>query len=371
MKKINHNELNELLKHYYDRKLPLFVWGRFGIGKSQVVRESSKEIAEKRGRKFVEWNKLTEKEKQDVFEYCEKYFVLIDIRLSEYDSSDIKGLPIFTDNKRAIEFKIPFWALLLEKDNSDGVLFFDEINLAVPLVLSSCYKIIYDRVVNTSKINDNWLILGCGNLSEDRAYTHEIASPLRDRGGEVELVGSDVDSWVGWAIKNNIDSRIIGFLNFKTSNIYKVDFNDNQKFTTHRGWARVSTLVTGVEDYDKIDLITSSAISEGIAKEFVAFCKIKDTLKIEEIIKNPEKLKSVTEISVKYFLITALADRYKNDKIKFEQIYKISQVLDEIKNAEFVALLWRICYGYNQKFKNDFVKIVDNKFADKYAKYIC
>ena len=133
---------------------------------------------------------LTKEEKQKVYEYCEKYFVLIDIRLSEFDSSDVKGLPDFRQDKESIEWKVPFWAKLLEKENSDGILFLDEFNLGTPLVMSSFYKVLYDRVVNDSKISDNFLIIGAGNREQDRAYTHSIPSPLRDRGGEVELIAS-------------------------------------------------------------------------------------------------------------------------------------------------------------------------------------
>lgn len=371
--KINHKELNSLIKHYYNSKIALFIWGKFGIGKSAVVKDTAKELAIERKREFVEWNKLTKEEKEKVLTNCERYFVLIDIRLSEYDSSDIKGLPNFKGDRKSIEFLVPFWALLLEKENSDGILFFDEINLAVPLVQSSCYKIIYDRVVNDSKINKNWLIIGAGNIEEDRAYTHEIAPPLRDRGGEVELVGCSVEDWTNWALKNGIDGRIIGFLHFKTSNIYKVDYEDKQKFTTYRGWERVSCLIKDVKDYKILDLITSSAISEGIAKEFIAFCKIKEEINLDELIKNPHKLKTIKEINIRYFIVTALADRYKDNKIKFEKIKEISKILDEDKNAEFVTLLWRMCYGYNpKKFEKDFLTIdmdKDKEFT-KYSKYL-
>ena len=168
VKKVTHKELNVLIEHYYKTKEPLFIWGTFGIGKSRVMREVAIDKAKEKGKEFVEWNKTNPDKKQEVFNNPEKYFVFIDIRLSEYDSSDIKGLPDFQSDKKSIDFRVPFWALLLEKPESDGILFFDEINLATPLVISSCYKIIYDRVVNDGKINDNWLIVGCGNKQEDR-----------------------------------------------------------------------------------------------------------------------------------------------------------------------------------------------------------
>ena len=213
MKKCNHQQLGQLVKLYYKqqdvitkKKLPMIIYGTFGVGKSTIIRDKAIEIAEDRKREFIEWNKISRIKKDEVFKNPKKYFMLVDIRLSEFDSSDVKGLPDFTSSNvmgekvgdknidDSIEWKIPLWAKFLSMPESDGILFFDEINLATPLVISSTYKIIHDRVIGESAINDNWLILSAGNKDEDRAYTHELASPVRDRAGEVELTEPSADS---------------------------------------------------------------------------------------------------------------------------------------------------------------------------------
>jgi len=56
--KVSHTQLNEVLKNYYEKKLALFIWGTFGIGKSRVVLQSAREVAESKGKIFVEWNKI-------------------------------------------------------------------------------------------------------------------------------------------------------------------------------------------------------------------------------------------------------------------------------------------------------------------------
>ena len=375
VKKVTHEQLGKLINVFYEqkdsygRKVALMIYGTFGVGKSAVVKKKARDIAIKEGREYCEWNKMIDKERENVFKNPEKYFCLIDIRLSEFDSSDIKGLPDY-HNQDSIIWKVPLWAKFLEQDKSNGILFFDEINLAPPLVISSTYKIIYDRVINESKINDNWLIVGCGNKDEDRAFTHELASPVRDRGGEVELICPSAESWTNWALENDIDSRIIGFVNFKPSVLHSVNFEDNQKFTTERGWARVNTLISGINDYDELDLVCSSAIGEGIAREFSAFCKIKEQINLEDIIKNPEKLSKVTEIDMKYFIITALSERYKIKKLEFKNIIAISEELDKQKNCEFVALFWRLCMRINpKKFKDEIVNS-NSEIIKRYTKYI-
>jgi hypothetical protein len=377
VEKITHEDLGTLLKVYYEKKLPLFIWGTFGIGKSDVVKQVAKDVATTKVREFINWNKVNSEMKAEVLANPEKYFVLQDIRLSEYDSSDIKGLPDFTNGKRSIEFRVPTWALLLENPKSDGILFFDEINLATPLVVSSCYKIIYDRIVNDTKINDNWLILGCGNKASDNAFTHDVSPPLRDRGGEVELT-FNTEHWINWAIlpENNMCSEIIGYLSFKSGDLYKFNPEDEQKFTTPRGWARVNTLlkdIVSTKNYDLMRMIVCSAIGEGIGSEFVSYCKIKEQINLPELIKNPKKIADIADkdINIKFFVSTAVAEQYKDKKITFDKVLEVSKVLDSIKNAELVAYLWKLCSGYNaKKFKDDFVKKVDTAFAEKYGKYI-
>lgn len=376
VRKVTHQELEVLINHYYNNpnKPSLFVWGNYGIGKSKTIEFVTKKLSSKKGKIPVIWGKLTYEERKEVRNNPEKYFALIDIRLSEYDSSDIKGVPIIIDNNRAIEFKIPSWALFLADERSDGILLFDEINTAVPLVMTSCYKIIYDRQVGESKINDNWLIIGAGNLDEDRGYTHQIPMPLLDRGGEVQLIRSSGKSWISWAIDNNIDKDIIGFISLKESALFNiVGEEDTQKNTTSRGWERVSNLKKTIpnKDYELLELICSSAIGEGISREFVSYCKIQEQINIEDIIKNPKKLEEIKEISFKYFIITTIADKYRFGDIDFKKVAEITKILDKMGSVEFNTLMWRLCLSYNEEdFRKNFMSYDDEEIVNKYAKYL-
>lgn len=383
---VDHEELFDLIGSYYKSKLPLIVTGTFGIGKSQSVREKAMEIATEKEKEFVNWNEISLDKKLEVYQNSEKYFIFLDIRLSEFDASDIKGLPELTASDKLngwLSWRVPFFAKLMENQKADGIVFFDEMNLAPPLVQSSCYKIIHDRIINDGKVGEDWLIVGAGNTDEDRAYIHDTAPPLRDRCGEVKLrvpPAASTNTKRGWidayAIPRGINPMIIGFLSFKGSNLYKVDFNDKQKFTTPRGWERVSKLVeknqVSAKEYAKLALIAKSAIGEGIAEEFVAFWKINEQIKLQDIITSPSKMKDVKEINVKFFIDTAVAEQYKDKKIKFEKVIEFSRVMDEMGDVELVAYLWKLSSGLTKTFKKDFVEKLDQDdvLVTKYAKYL-
>lgn len=65
MREISHDELWQLIDVAYNKKVSLFVWGTFGIGKSSVVQDYAKD------------NKLE----------------FLDIRISQLEPSDLRGLP--------------------------------------------------------------------------------------------------------------------------------------------------------------------------------------------------------------------------------------------------------------------------------------
>jgi hypothetical protein len=373
MKQINHHQLQEIIKMYYKAKQSLFIAGTFGIGKSFVVKDTTKEIAQSQQRIFIEWGKSSFEQKKAILTNPEKYFTLIDIRLSEYDSTDLKGLPDFYKEEESIIWKSPYWTKALEHPQSAGVLFFDEVNLAEQSTLKSCFKIFYDRQINEGTISDNWIVLSAGNLESDRSFVQELPYPLKDRIGEVELLEPVHDDWINWAIAHDIDYRIIGFIQFSPSKLRVVADGDTQKPTTQRGWELLSHLIKDEDDYRKLDLIVGTRIGEGIAREFLAFCKIKDIVQLEKIIQNPEEFKKITQIDMKYFVVSAIAEHYgKGNKVDFKKLLEISSVLDEMGSAEFITLMWRLSVKYNSnKFRKDFQsKELDNPLRVKYNKFL-
>ena len=83
-------------------------------------------------------------------------------------------------------------------------------------------------------------------------------------------------------------------------------------------------------------------------------------------------MEKVTETSTRYFVITALAEQYKDKKITFEKLMEISEVMDRVKCAEFVTLLWRLASKYaKERFAKDFSsKDLDNPLREKYFQYL-
>lgn len=343
MKKINHKELKQFIKKSHATKIPLFIWGTMGIGKSTVVRQTAEEL------------------KMD----------FIDVRISQLDPSDLRGLPK-TDGE-VTKWLVPNW--LPRDKNSKGVLFFDELNLAPPSVQSACYQLILDRRLGDYELPEHWVIISAGNRLEDKANVFDMPSPLANRFVHVELSVPTYAEWTQWATDGRgIDSRIVSFINFKPSSLFNFNpKNKDKAFSTPRSWDFCSSLIEG-EEYSKnsefLDTLISSAVGEAVSTEFTAFLKLQRKVKAEDIIKDPSKIKDIEEIDLKYALLSSIAEYLKAHKSKdtVESIVTITNQLD----AEFGILLFRLSRSTERGTFDKYIFEVKNgkETVTKYAPYL-
>jgi hypothetical protein len=353
------------------RKTPLLIKGTFGEGKSAVILDTGKDISKNISKRiFLNWNEISYAEKLKIIDenLFKDYFILFDIRLSSYDASDLKGLPNFS--RHWVEWKYPFFVEILQHPDSDGIILFDEFNMTTPLVLSSCYQIFHDKVISDIKINFNWLIIGCGNKADDYANTIETPAPLRDRCAEVELIPPTPKDWIKWAVRYKIHPKIIAYISWKGSMLRKVNFENEEKYTTERGWARLSSYMhLPIED---IKLVAGTVIGEGVASEFIGFLEIQNIINLDDIIKKPELLKTITEVGQKYFVISGLAEKYGDNLMTFEKLFEVSTILYESKSVEFAAMLWKMASRIDTaKFRKDFItKEVNNPLRAIFYKFL-
>lgn len=351
MRSINHQELKDVLKKAYKTSITPFIWGATGIGKSEVARETAQELAKELKLEYAEGG-----------EPGEGKFTIIDVRLSQMDPSDLRGLPyVSKDGKTGWAF--PSWL----PTTGQGFLFLDEINLAPPLVQSSGYQLVLDHRLGDYILPKGWAIIAAGNRAEDKAYTFELAGPLCNRFIHLELAVPPIKEWTDWAIDKQVDSRIITFLNFKPQHLYKFDSKLKEKaFPTPRSWARYcSPLIKDVTDNSELLTLMSAAVGEGVATECVAYLKLTKQIDLKDILEHPEKAGDIKGIDVKYSLVSALSELVKKDtKTTLPKVCNVAEHFE----AEFAILLLRFIKGNVPKLLEFIQK--DKSVADVYKKYM-
>jgi MoxR-like ATPase len=220
--KVTPNELKEILEFLdkLDNPPALMIFGVPGIGKTTIVK------------KFAE----------------EKGYELRIKHLSRMDPTDWTGIPKNDPNDPYTSFR-PISLFRPSKDNKRIVIFFDEINTALPQVLNSALDVILEKRGDVETygreaiLPENTLIISAGNLGpeEDGTYVEEFSSAVKTRLIQVVLE-QNIHDWIDWAEKNQIHPFVINFLKNHSEYLVDIDgFKQNlQQIATPRGWERVS-----------------------------------------------------------------------------------------------------------------------------------
>tara|TARA_A100001201_G_C4096447_1_gene203978 strand:+ start:2162 stop:3268 length:1107 start_codon:yes stop_codon:yes gene_type:complete len=367
MQKVNTTQYAELLQHHWKIKSPLFVAGGPGIGKSMIPLQVFKTLAEEKGLEFIRWDRTNKDEKDAMFADPSKYFVFCDQRLSQMDTTDLRGIPKMESDM--VDFMPPAWVSYFCNEKANGVIFFDEINLAPPVVAGAAYQIIHDRSMSDMKLSDNVMLIAAGNRAEDKAFTFDMPLPLRDRFSECELQPS-VETWTEWAA-GNVNPHLVSFVNWKESYLYRISDTGQDKSTTPRGIKRASDLIGKLSVTDsKIPLLTSIACGEAFATEFQAYVKYFADLDWDKIYSEPECLEDM-EISQLFAVCGGLSEHFQKEP-RQEKFDSIVGIVDKMK-PEFAVMTLRMMRDFDVKtFKRLGIKnkVFVNTIAPRLGKFI-
>jgi len=350
---ITHTQLKEQIKISYETKTPIFIWGGTGIGKSDTIKQTARELAEKEKLDFTE-------NTQD-----SKAFGFLDIRISQLEPSDLRGLPVQDLKSGTTKWLIPSW--LPQDEKSKGLIFFDELNLSPPSIQAVAYQLILDRRIGDYELPKGWVIVSAGNRIEDKCSVFEMSSALCNRFLHATLRSPSVEDWTKWAVEKNIDGRIISFLNWKPTSFNRADEKNKDKaFPTPRSWAFCSRLIDGRNDNQVVNRLTASAVGEGTALEFTAFMKLQTKIDFDSILKNPKQIKSIDEIDLKYVLLGTIAEKYRKDKNLLEKILPCCDYLE----PEFAILLLRFLKAYHPEHFKNIMLSKGQKILKQYAEIL-
>jgi len=344
---VSPNEAKAAIRKCMKKQRPVFMWGPPGIGKSDIVKQLG----------------------------AEQDRNVIDVRLSLWEPTDIKGIPFYNASLGTMSWAPP---LEFPQDPEDtSILFLDELNSAAPATQAAAYQLILNRRVGTYVLPKGVTIVAAGNREADKGVTYRMPAPLANRFLHVEL-RSDFEDWHTWAVSNRIHEQVVGYLGFAKQDLYDFDPKSTSKaFATPRSWSFVSELVEedDVSDSTLTDLI-AGAVGEGLAVKFMAHRKVaKQMPKPEDILSGKVKKTEIKEISAMYSLTISLcyelqeADRKKAKDWDIMADNFFGYMMDNFP-TELVVMGAKVALtNYQLPFDASKLKNFD-KFHDKYGKYI-
>lgn len=400
---MTHADLNAEVTDSLESKVPLYIWGPPGIGKSVITNEVARLAALQKKKFFIDWNRTSRKIKHALAEdnipqklipllekdnpelvanlskttkglKLEDCYIFADYRLSQRDPADINGLPSMSAGKNHVEWYPTLLFAVLSMPEADGMLFFDEIPQAMPVVQNAAYQLIQDRCCGEISFSDNIVVIAAGNRLTDGGNQFQIPPALANRFTHVELMPPTIEDWVEWAIAHDVDSRIVAFLSFKPSDLMD-DMSDVKKkramaWASPRSWEKASLKIkgiTGTSNRDLKRLYSKVAQAVGVARatEFRGFVKTTMSLDIKDILKNPEQV-SGFDISFRWALISAVAEYYRADKKYLNDILGLCAHLP----TEFAVAMLRLMRRYDRtQFATRLAKCANRGIILDYMKY--
>jgi hypothetical protein len=348
---ISPNKAKAAIRRALLKKRPIFLWGPPGIGKSDIVAQVT-----------------------DTFSNS----LLIDIRLSLWEPTDIKGIPYFDSNINKMVWgapnELPDEELASQYDNI--VVFFDEMNSAAPAVQAAAYQLILNRRVGQYKLPDNVMIVAAGNREADKGVTYRMPAPLANRFVHLEL-GVNFDDWFQWAVDNKIHKDVVGYLQFAKQDLYDFDPRSSSRgFATPRSWSFVSELLDEDEDETTTTDLVAGAVGEGLAVKFMAHRKVAGQMpNPSDILTGKVKEMKTSEISAKYSLTVSLCYELKeadeaNDKKFNNKVNNFLRFAMDNFETELVVMGIKLALTqYELPIDPDEVECFD-EFHDRYGKYI-
>lgn len=267
--------LKRAIERAFAAGLVPFVKGSPGIGKSAIIRQIANEAK----------------------------LLVIDLRLGQCDPTDLLGFPNI-ENGRSVYHPpkdIPIEGDTIPVGYNGWLLFLDEMNTAPKAVQAAAYKLL-DRMVGQTKLHSQVYIAAAGNKDTDGAITTTMSSATMSRIVHLEL-DAHFDDFEQWALKNNMDHRILGFLKFKPESFHKFDpRNLKEPFACPRTWDFTNRTINGLEVSMGSDLeLLGGIIGKGNSREFIEYCAVYGEIKtIDEILANPESIVIKDRPDIKY-----------------------------------------------------------------------
>ncbi len=262
--------VNERLEADGKRKTPVCIWGRHGIGKTEIVEA----LARDRKARFVA------------------------IAPAQFEEmGDLMGMPVVVDEGRATRMAPPEW---VPREEGPGILLIDDVNRADDRILRGLMQLLQNFELAGWKLPRKWQIILTANPDGGDYSVTPMDDAMLTRMLHVTL-RFDPKRWAAWAEKNGVDPRGIAFV------LTYPEVVTGER-TTPRTLVQFFDRIAGIEDLKKeIDLVTilgESCLDKSTVSAFIAFVNTN----LEELV-SPEDILSAKKLDAIASRLGKLVDR--------------------------------------------------------------
>lgn len=334
---------------------PVFVWGGFGIGKSQGIKQAARE----RGRELfgndapliLYKGKASLERARARAAAGEKGVIFCDTRLSQYDSVDLRGFPGVDEATGTTVWHPPATLPFEDNNQFDGlddwliVLFLDEANSASAAVSAVAYQLTNDQCIGEHRLRKNVRIVMAGNRETDKGITNRQPAPLSNRLTHVEAIAS-AEGLALHAQDRQWPPVFVAFIHFRKELVDTYDPDKPSKtIATPRTWEKAMTYYAAKLPEDIKLAAMAGAVGDGPSGEFFGFVQswAKIAALMPKIVADPEKADVPEEPSLRYAVAVACSGSLEPKNASIYNAYLMRM------DAEFAILAWQLAIKRDPK----------------------
>lgn len=320
MQTIDIPEMKQAISHIaLNHREPVMFWGQPGLGKTDVVYQSCQEHGG----------------------------ILVDVRLGQYESVDLRGIPVPHEHTTVwhMPATLPFKGNP-KFDTADNrgrpiYLFLDEFNQCHPSVFGVSMQLTNERRVGEHELMDEVIIICAGNRETDRAVTNRMPTTVSNRLTHFEVALNE-DEWCFWA-QEHLPAAAAGvgvaFIQFRKVLLSTFDpAKPDKAFATPRSWAKALTFFADPKMPENIKMAAmAGAVGQGPSAEFWGFVDVWQKMPdLKAIAKDPTKVAVPDEAAMRYAVTVAISGAMTQ-----ETIPAFAQYLERME-PQFVILAWQL-----------------------------
>lgn len=299
---------------FHNSGLCPYLLGKHGEGKTQFVKDLSKELKKK----------------------------LVILNLSSIESVDFSGMPYIENG--ITKYATPYFF-------GAGILFLDEVEKVSDTSVKAClHSLIVDRKIHEHTLNDDCIIIAAGNNALEDC---EVEASLMDRFLTVPFRYS-IEEKIAYLKKKYKDNQFVAFLEAKTEL-----FND---FSGRRIEAFLKANNNGLLKYF-FDVETERLFNHFMHESLVS---------LQDIKADKYDFKKLSPITISS-LINQIVDNFytieKNEGI-CRNINKFINKLSQEQKSVYFTKLKKVCLDDGEKFKAAALELNKSKLFDKQKEFL-
>lgn len=234
LKDINGNYVMEEVN-----RLPFYLEGSPGIGKTQIVSQ----IAEELGIGFVSFS------------------------ITHHSRNTVLGLPVISEAEgcRYTEYTMSeIIAKVIEAYNAgekEGILLLDEFNCMSDTLVPVMLAFLQNKNIGSHSLPEGWVVVLCGNPVRYNKSARSFDLTVLDRMRLIR-VGFNADDFLSYAAEHGFNQVLMNYLKLHKDRAYICEYGKENDLATARAWENLSIALNTYEE-------TGGTVDEAMIAQFI------------------------------------------------------------------------------------------------------